>query len=72
MNKNPLMMILGISLLVGVLTAVIFQETKYYHMSTESKEITHEFYLSLKDPSCETIDGRSCAELLSEKRFFNY
>ena len=68
MNKNPIMMILGISLLVGVLTAVIFQETKYYQMLREPREISHLEYVNhKKESSC-----RNCAEMVTEKKSINY
>lgn len=68
MNKNPIMMILGISLLVGVLTAVIFQETKYYQMLREPREISQSEYISHKeDSSCY-----NCAEMVTEKKSINY
>jgi hypothetical protein len=46
MNLKKLSIIIGITLLSGVLASFVFGETKYYYMS---KEITEHEYKEIKD-----------------------
>jgi hypothetical protein len=68
MNNRSLSIVLGISLLAGVLSTVIFQQTKYFIMYDPPREVTKKEY--------ESMEYRSrcvnCAELAAIKNVLNY
>jgi hypothetical protein len=67
MNKRHLSIVLGISLLAGVLSTLIFQQTKYFQMLQEPREITLGEYNYEKQRACS-----NCASLVTIKQVNNY
>ncbi len=68
MNLKRLSVIIGISLLSGVIASIVFGETKYFYMSKEPREITkQEYKRSINDYSCY-----NCAEMVTWKKVNNY
>jgi hypothetical protein len=67
MNINKLPVVIGISLLSGVVSSLLLMETKYFWMSTPPREITKEEYSSEK--SRGVFGG---ARFVMEKKTYNY
>ncbi len=67
MNINKLPVVIGISLLSGVASSLIFMETRYFYMSKTPREITKEEYSSEKGKG---VYGG--ARFLMEKKVNNY
>ena len=74
MFLKGLPIIVGISLLCGVATAVIFRETKYFLMIKPPTEISIEKYKLWKngDPHAGHAPCPSCPAEVAEKKVYNY
>jgi hypothetical protein len=73
MFLKGLPIIVGISLLCGVVTAVIFRETKYFEMINPPTEISIEKYKLWKNgDSGLGLPCPSCPAQVVEKKVYNY
>jgi hypothetical protein len=64
MNLKKLSVIIGVSLLSGVMASVVFCETKYFYMSKEPREITKQEYNSER--------ASTLSEMVTWKKENNY
>jgi hypothetical protein len=71
MFLKGLPIIVGISLLCGVISCITFMETRYFQMKETPREISQEEYKMWKEnnPITECIN---CSSGVVEKKFYNY
>ena len=72
MNINKLPVVIGISLLSGVVSSIVFMETKYFmYMSNPPFEISKEKYLKIIKNK-NTPGEIDYSSTIDEKKVYNY